>query len=129
MPCPSFLAFALLSLLSTPSCDPFICLLCFHLSLHPPAFLSVHPLLCFAAIPFIVHPIDNGIHALMNASFRPAIKKFICGPGQGGLADLDMCEDECNVAEEGESSALDVAHVASGVVGVDVSLLMLPMIA
>ena len=64
-----------------------------------------------------MHPIDNGIHALMNASFRPAIKKFICGPGQGGLADLDMCEEECNVPEEGESSALDVAHVTSD--GVD----------
>ncbi len=38
----------------------------------------------------------------MNASFRPAIRKFICGPGQGNLADLDMCEDECNVPEEGE---------------------------
>ena len=68
--------------------------------LHPPDV--VHHPLCSAAIPFIVHPIDNGIHALMNAGFRPAIKKFICGPGQGGLADLDMCEDECNIAEEGE---------------------------
>lgn len=57
---------------------------------------------CAAVIPFIVHPIDNGIHALMNFSLRPAMKKYICGPGQGNLADLDMCEEECNVPEEGE---------------------------
>jgi fission process protein 1 len=53
-----------------------------------------------AAIPFIVHPIDNSIHALMNASLRPAMKKYICGPGQGSLADLTMCTDECKVPEE-----------------------------
>ena len=32
------------------------------------------------------------------------MKKYICGPGQGGLADLDMCEDECKVPEEGMPS-------------------------
>lgn len=49
-----------------------------------------------AAIPFIVHPIDNGIHAIMNVSLRPAMRKYVCGPGQGALAQLDMCaEEEC----------------------------------
>jgi fission process protein 1 len=49
-----------------------------------------------AVIPFIVHPIDNGIHALMNFTLRPAMRKYICGPGQGDLAQLDMCaEEEC----------------------------------
>jgi len=49
-----------------------------------------------AVIPFIVHPIDNGIHAIMNASLRPAMRKYICGPGQGDLAQLDTCaEEEC----------------------------------
>ena len=52
-----------------------------------------------AAIPFIVHPIDNGIHALMNLTLRPAMRKYVCGPGQGGLADLQMCDDECAVDE------------------------------
>ena len=33
------------------------------------------------AIPFIVHPIDESVHAVMNVSLRPAIKKFLCGPG------------------------------------------------
>ncbi|KAL0044872.1 hypothetical protein WJX82_000746 [Trebouxia sp. C0006] len=66
---------------------------------------SLPTMIGLGAIPFIVHPIDNGIHALMNASFRPAIRKFICGPGQGNLADLDMCEDECNVPEEGQANA------------------------
>lgn len=64
-----------------------------------------------AAIPFIVHPIDNGIHGLMNFSLRPAMKKYICGPGQGNLADLDMCEEECNVPEEGQ------CHTWNGIVG------------
>lgn len=62
-------------------------------------------LFCSAAIPFIVHPIDNGIHYLMNSSLRPAMRKYICGPGQGNLADLDMCEEECNVPEEGQTDA------------------------
>lgn len=30
------------------------------------------------------------------------MRKYICGPGQGNLADLDMCEEECNVSEEGQ---------------------------
>ena len=41
----------------------------------------------------------------MNFSLRPAMKKYICGPGQGNLADLDMCEEECNVSEEGQCQA------------------------
>ena len=31
------------------------------------------------------------------------MRKYICGPGQGNLADLDMCEEECNVPEEGQT--------------------------
>ncbi|BDA50051.1 probable mitochondrial fission process protein 1 [Coccomyxa sp. Obi] len=57
-----------------------------------------------AAIPFIVHPIDNAIHALMNLTLRPAMRKYICGPGQGGLADLDMCID-CQVAADSSPSS------------------------
>lgn len=52
-----------------------------------------------AAIPFIVHPIDNAIHALLNLSMRPAMRKYICGQGQGALADLAICDDECKVPE------------------------------
>jgi len=44
-----------------------------------------------AAIPFIVHPIDNAVHVLLNMTMRPAMRKFICGAGQGGLADLEIC--------------------------------------
>ena len=29
------------------------------------------------------------------------MRKYICGPGQGNLADLDMCDEECKVSEEG----------------------------
>jgi fission process protein 1 len=56
-----------------------------------------------AAIPFIVHPIDNTIHALMNVTLRPAMRKYICGPGQGCLADLEMCSD-CKVTPGAASS-------------------------
>ncbi|KAL3145666.1 hypothetical protein ABBQ32_003201 [Trebouxia sp. C0010 RCD-2024] len=66
---------------------------------------SLPTMIGLGAIPFIVHPIDNGIHYLMNSSLRPAMRKYICGPGQGNLADLDMCEEECNVPEEGQASA------------------------
>lgn len=66
---------------------------------------SLPTMLGLGAIPFIVHPIDNGIHALMNFSLRPAMRKYICGPGQGNLADLDMCDEECKVPEEGQANA------------------------
>ncbi|KAK9815841.1 hypothetical protein WJX72_010606 [[Myrmecia] bisecta] len=47
-----------------------------------------------AAIPFIVHPIDNAIHALMNATMRPAMRKYICSSG-GATAGLDVCNESC----------------------------------
>jgi len=45
-----------------------------------------------AAIPFIVHPIDNAVHMLLNVTMRPAMRKYICGAGQGALANLEICE-------------------------------------
>ena len=54
----------------------------------------------FAAIPFIVHPIDNAIHGLMNLTLRPAMRNYVCGPGQGSLADLQMCDEECDVSDK-----------------------------
>ena len=52
-----------------------------------------------AAIPFIVHPIDNAVHLLLNVTMRPAVRKFICGAGQGALADLEICE-ACQLQQE-----------------------------
>ncbi len=57
----------------------------------------------YAAIPFIVHPIDNTIHALMNLTLRPSMRKFLCGAGQGCLANLEMCQ-ECKASEASSSS-------------------------
>ncbi len=51
-----------------------------------------------------MHPIDNAIHALMNLTLRPAMRKYVCGPGQGALADLDMCID-CQVAADSSPSS------------------------
>lgn len=56
-------------------------------------------LLCGPAIPFIVHPIDNGIHAIMNRTLRPAMRGHICSSGQGRLAGLQMCDEECDVSK------------------------------
>lgn len=47
-----------------------------------------------AAIPFIVHPIDNAIHALLNVTLRPALKSYVCGAaGKGKEAGLELCAD------------------------------------
>ena len=47
-----------------------------------------------AAIPFIVHPIDNAIHALLNVTLRPSLKKLVCGGvGRGKEAGLELCEE------------------------------------
>ena len=51
----------------------------------------------FAAIPFIVHPIDNAIHALLNFTLRPAMRNYICQSGQGQLAQLTMCDESCDI--------------------------------
>ena len=52
------------------------------------------------AIPFIVHPIDEGVHLLLNSSLRPVIKRYICANG-GAAAGLELCRD-CKTAEECE---------------------------
>lgn len=54
-----------------------------------------------AAIPFIVHPIDNTVHAVMNATIRPAMRKYVCERG-GTLAGLAVCTDEgCDADNKG----------------------------
>lgn len=47
------------------------------------------------AIPFIVHPIDTTVHALLNVSMRPALRQFLCEQGQGRLAGMAICEEGC----------------------------------
>jgi len=54
------------------------------------------PTFCgLAAIPFIVHPIDSTVHAILNMSMRPTLRKFLCNNGQGRLAGLAICDEEC----------------------------------
>jgi fission process protein 1 len=45
-----------------------------------------------AAIPFIVHPLDAGVHVLLNATLRPALRRYVCAAG-GAAAGLAACED------------------------------------
>ena len=43
------------------------------------------------AIPFIVHPIDASVHALLNASLRPWLRRFMCEEAGGKEAGLVVC--------------------------------------
>lgn len=45
------------------------------------------------AIPFIVHPIDESVHRLLDRTLRPAMKDVICDKYQGSEAGLDVCND------------------------------------
>ena len=54
---------------------------------------SIPTVMGLAAIPFIVHPIDNAIHALLNVTLRPALKKFVCEQGKGKEAGLELCQE------------------------------------
>lgn len=47
------------------------------------------------AIPFIVHPIDNTVHAILNVSMRPFLRKTVCQYGQGQMAGLAICDETC----------------------------------
>lgn len=58
------------------------------------------PTFCgLAAIPFIVHPIDNTVHAILNVSMRPALRQRLCEEGQGRLAGLGIC-DQCSMEKD-----------------------------
>lgn len=48
-----------------------------------------------AAIPFIVHPIDNTVHAILNVSMRPFLRRAVCESGKGQLAGLAICDETC----------------------------------
>eukprot|EP00958_Prasinococcus_capsulatus_P017312 scaffold1946_cov397-Prasinococcus_capsulatus_cf.AAC.4 len=45
-----------------------------------------------AAIPFIVRPIDNGVHKLLDISVRPFIMRSICSSKEAAAYGLEMCE-------------------------------------
>ena len=44
-------------------------------------------------IPFIVHPIDSAVHAILNASLRPVLRTYICDKAGGSDAGLAVCAD------------------------------------
>ncbi|KAL4428456.1 hypothetical protein ABPG75_002545 [Micractinium tetrahymenae] len=54
---------------------------------------SVPTALGLLAIPLIVHPIDAGVHAVLNATLRPAMRRYICQEAGGAEAGLTICED------------------------------------
>ena len=63
-----------------------------------------------AAIPCIVHPIDNAVHAALDHTLRPYMKTVICDRGGGRTAGLDMCAVTSaseSSREESTSAGLD----------------------
>ena len=56
-----------------------------------------------AAIPFIVHPIDGAVHAVLNATLRPAMRRYICQEAGGEQAGLLICTD-CRSSSSSNSS-------------------------
>lgn len=60
---------------------------------------SLPTMVGLAAIPFIVHPIDNAVHWMMNKTLRPVVRKYICVNG-GAAAGLDICNETCAVPSE-----------------------------
>lgn len=45
------------------------------------------------AIPFIVHPIDSGVHGVLNATLRPKMRSYICKSCGGQKAGIPACQD------------------------------------
>lgn len=41
----------------------------------------------------IVHPIDSAVHAVLNATLRPAMRRYICQEAGGAEAGLAICDD------------------------------------
>lgn len=54
---------------------------------------SVPTALGLLAIPVIVHPIDSAVHAVLNATLRPAMRRYICQEAGGAEAGLAICDD------------------------------------
>ncbi|KAL4439212.1 hypothetical protein ABPG77_004114 [Micractinium sp. CCAP 211/92] len=54
---------------------------------------SVPTALGLLAIPLIVHPIDSAVHAVLNATLRPAMRRYICQEAGGAQAGLAICDD------------------------------------
>lgn len=54
---------------------------------------SVPTALGLLAIPLIVHPIDAAVHAVLNATLRPAMQRYICQEAGGAQAGLAICEE------------------------------------
>lgn len=56
-----------------------------------------------AAIPLIVHPIDNAVHMLLNSTLRPYMQSVICDGARGKDAGLEICEVALSDDESGET--------------------------
>lgn len=53
-----------------------------------------------AAIPFIVHPIDNAVHALLNSTLRPYMRNVICDGARGREAGLEICDIDFSLPQD-----------------------------
>ena len=46
----------------------------------------------------------------MNVSMRPAIRKFVCGAGQGNLASLEICDENCVPGSSAPQSSCNLSQ-------------------
>lgn len=63
-----------------------------------------------AAIPVIVHPIDNAVHTLLNSTLRPYMKNVICDGARGREAGLEICEVDFSSSDETPTGVLPVRN-------------------
>jgi hypothetical protein len=63
-----------------------------------------------AAIPFIVHPIDNAVHSLLNTTLRPYMRNVICDGARGRDVGLDMCQLSLSDDDGNPGTLLDRVH-------------------
>lgn len=65
------------------------------------------------AIPFIVHPIDNAVHAVLNRSLRPYMRGVICDGAGGRDVGLDMCLIAYTDDEGSDASSAGASQLSS----------------
>eukprot|EP00892_Ulva_mutabilis_P006542 jgi/Ulvmu1/425/UM001_0432.1 len=66
-----------------------------------------------AAIPMIVHPIDNAVHMLLNSTLRPYMKNVICDGARGREAGLEICEVDFSSSDEEPVGQMQGAAISS----------------
>lgn len=57
-----------------------------------------------AAIPFIVHPIDEGVHGVLDLTLRPLMRGVICKQMQVGRCRIELAKQSVDQTALGKST-------------------------